>query len=100
MQHSWSMDKGKTIQKNKSILQPASLVSLVLYNGLISFQMRKRKKIKQSVIAITTPKKWSLRCTDHKPECLQYIYIHGNIVYRLSHILINHKYFPIKCTQK
>lgn len=50
------MDKGKTIQKNKSILQPASLVSLVLYNGLISFQMRKRKKIKQSVNAITTPK--------------------------------------------
>lgn len=56
MQHSCSMDKGKTIQKNKSILQPASLVSLVLYNGLISFQMRKRKKIKQSVNAITTPK--------------------------------------------
>lgn len=56
MQLSWSMDKGKTIQKNKSILQPASLVSLVLYNGLISFQMRKRKKIKQSVNAITTPK--------------------------------------------
>lgn len=56
MQNSWSMDKGKTIQKNKSILQPASLVSLVLYNGLISFQMRKRKKIKQSVNAITTPK--------------------------------------------
>lgn len=50
------MDKGKTIQKNKSILQPASLVSLVLYNELISFQMRKRKKIKQSVNAITTPK--------------------------------------------
>lgn len=50
------MDKGKTIQKNKSILQSASLVSLVLYNGLISFQMRKRKKIKQSVNAITTPK--------------------------------------------